>query len=161
MSSIVRRAAGAFRGEVVEVLDVRKTPRAEWTFPSSPRAVPAARSAVVGRLEAWGLDGVRDTAALLVTELITNSVRHGPGGPIDLRIFAPDAEGGPEVEGGPGTVRIEVRDEDPLPPRPREEVRPEDESGRGLLLLTSLARAWGVHPGLRGKTVWFELAVPG
>ncbi|MFE5211085.1 ATP-binding protein [Streptomyces sp. NPDC056600] len=156
MSSVVRWAVGLFRGEVVVVLDARETHRADWTFPSSPRAVPAARSAVVRRLEQWGLDGVRDTAALLVTEVITNSVRHGRGGPIDLAILGPGPGGG-----GQGTVRIEVRDEDPLPPRPREEVRPEDESGRGLLLLTSFARAWGVHPGPRGKTVWFELAVPG
>jgi anti-sigma regulatory factor (Ser/Thr protein kinase) len=139
---------------VVEVLDVRRTHRAAWTFPASPGAVPAARSAVTAVLGRWGLDGVRDTAALLVTELVTNAVRHGRGGPVDLRITGPEA-------GRPDTLLIEVGDQEPRPPRHRTGVRPEDESGRGLVLLTHCARAWGVRPGPRGKTVWFELTVPG
>jgi hypothetical protein len=168
---------------VVEVLDTRQTHHAEWTFPSASRTVPAARAAVVERLAEWGLDGVRDTAALLVTEIVTNAVRHGCGGPVDLRLLGPGADrpgvdrpesaapgtGAPGTAapgtaapgtGAPGTVRIEVGDQEPLPPRPHE-VRPEDEGGRGLLLLTHCARAWGVRPGPRGKTVWFELAAPG
>jgi anti-sigma regulatory factor (Ser/Thr protein kinase) len=154
MGSSVLRAVGSVRGEVVAVLHLRETRRAEWTFPSTPRAVPAARSSVVGRLAEWGLDAVGDTAALLVTELVTNAVRHAPSGPVDLAIVGPGAD-------TPGIVRIEVGDEEPLPPQPRAKVRPEAESGRGLLLLTHFARAWGVRPGPRGKTVWFELAVPG
>jgi anti-sigma regulatory factor (Ser/Thr protein kinase) len=139
---------------VPDVLDIRTAHRAEWTFPSASRTVPAARSAVTRRLGEWGLDVVRDTAALLVTELVTNAVRHGGGGPVDLRVLGPDGD-------GPGTLRVEVGDEEPLPPRPPGGVAPEAESGRGLLLLTHFARAWGVRPGPRGKTVWFELAVPG
>jgi anti-sigma regulatory factor (Ser/Thr protein kinase) len=139
---------------VGEVLDVRKTRRAEWTFPAAPRTVPAARSAVVARLTEWGMDGVRDTAALLVTELVTNAVCHGRGGSVDLRLLGP----GDDV---PATLRIEVGDEEPLPPRRRPDVRPEDESGRGLMLLAYCARAWGVRPRPRGKAVWFELTLPG
>lgn len=152
---IDRRPGGhGLPGEVVEVLDIRKTQHAEWTLPSAPRTVPTARSAVCGRLGEWGLDEVRDTVALLVTELVTNAVRHGRGRPVDLRVWGPD-------EGTPGTLRIEVDDEEPVPPRRKEDVRPDDESGRGLLLLSHCARAWGVRPRPRGKTVWFELSVPG
>nr|MDT0525218.1 ATP-binding protein [Streptomyces sp. DSM 41633] len=39
--------------------------------------------------------------------------------------------------------------------------RPEDESGRGLQLVALSSRSWGTRPGDTGKTVWFELAVPG
>lgn len=122
----------------------------EWIFPADPGAVRAARAAVRGRLREWGLDGLADIAALLVSELVTNSLRHATG-PIGVRLVRPGR--------ADGVLLVEVSD--PLPDPPRERVaRPEDESGRGLQLVAHAARRWGTRPGVTGKTVWFELAVP-
>lgn len=124
---------------------------AEWSFPARPGAVRTARSAVRGQLHTWDLDPLGDLAALLVSELVTNSLRHATG-PIGVRLVRPAAL--------PGVLLVEVSD--PLPDLPRERVaRPEDESGRGLQLVAHSSRRWGTRPGGAGKTVWFELAVPG
>ncbi|MFF6803114.1 MULTISPECIES: ATP-binding protein [Streptomyces] len=124
--------------------------RAEWTFPADPGAVRTARRAVREQLRDWGLDSVGDLAALLVSELVTNALRHATG-PIGVRLVRPA-----HLE---GVLLVEVSD--PLPDPPRERIaRPEDESGRGLQLVASSSRRWGTRPGDTGKTVWFELAVP-
>jgi len=124
---------------------------AKWTFPADPGAVRAARTAVRDRLAAWNLDGLADVAALLVSELVTNALRHATG-PIGVRLVRPGV-----VD---GVLLVEVSD--PLPDPPRERVAAlEDESGRGLQLVAHAAHRWGTRPGVTGKTVWFELSVPG
>ncbi len=124
---------------------------AEWTFPAEPGAVRAARAAVRGRLRQWDLDSLADITALLVSELVTNSLRHATG-PIGVRLVRP---------GGLGdALLVEVSDPLPDPPRTRT-AQPEDESGRGLQLVALSSRRWGTRPGRSaGKTVWFELVVP-
>lgn len=124
---------------------------AEWTFPADPGAVRTARAVVRGKLRGWGLDNLGDLATLLVSELVTNALRHATG-PIGVRLVRP--------AGLPDVLVVEVSD--PLPDLPRERApEPEDESGRGLQLVASSSRRWGTRPGEQGKTVWFELAVPG
>ncbi|WP_205574469.1 MULTISPECIES: ATP-binding protein [Streptomyces] len=123
---------------------------AKWTFPADPGAVRAARTAVRNRLTAWNLDGLADIAALLVSELVTNSLRHATG-PIGVRLVRP--------EGIDGVLLVEVSD--PLPDPPRARVADlDDESGRGLQLVAHAADRWGTRPGVTGKTVWFELSMP-
>ncbi|CAL9560109.1 hypothetical protein SUDANB108_04645 [Streptomyces sp. enrichment culture] len=135
--------------EVIGVIDTEGD-RAEWTFPAAPDAVRTARQAVRARLRGWELDSLADLAALLVSELVTNALRHATG-PIGVRLVRPS--------GLDGVLLVEVSD--PLPDPPRERAaRPEDESGRGLQLVASSSRRWGTRPGGEGKTVWFELAVP-
>ncbi|MFJ3661788.1 ATP-binding protein [Streptomyces sp. NPDC090119] len=141
---------GSLAWEVIGVFDTEGD-CAEWTFPPEPGAVRAARAAVRGQLGRWHLDSLADLTALLVSELVTNSLRHADG-PIGLRLVRPG--------GLDGALLVEVSDQLPDPPRERV-PRPEDESGRGLQLVAGSARRWGTRPGGRGKTVWFELAVPG
>jgi len=125
--------------------------RAEWTFPAEPDAVRAARAAVRGLLSEWDLDGLADLAALLVSELVTNSLRYATG-PIGVRLVRPA-----HLD---GVLLVEVSD--PLPDPPRQRIaRLDDEGGRGLQLVARSSRRWGTRPGEGGKTVWFELAVPG
>lgn len=137
--------------EVIGVIDTDGE-CVEWTFPAEPGAVRAARAAVRGRLRQWDLDSLADITALLVSELVTNSLRHATG-PIGVRLVRPA-----ELD---GVLLVEVSD--PLPDPPRERAaHPEDESGRGLQLVAHSSRRWGTRPGRNaGKTVWFELAVPG
>lgn len=123
---------------------------ADWTFAADAGAVRAARAAVRGRLDAWGLDGVADVAALLVSELVTNALRYATG-PIGVRL----------VRGASGGEVLLVEVSDPVPDPPRARVaRPEDEGGRGLHLVAVSSRRWGTRPGDDGKTVWFELSLP-
>ncbi|MER5717004.1 ATP-binding protein [Streptomyces sp. NPDC002132] len=125
--------------------------RAEWTFPADPGAVRTARGAVRGQLRGWGLESLGDLAALLVSELVTNALRHATG-PIGVRLIRP--------AGLDGVLLVEVSD--PLPDPPHERIAElDDEGGRGLQLVASSSRRWGTRPGGIGKTVWFELAVPG
>jgi anti-sigma regulatory factor (Ser/Thr protein kinase) len=123
---------------------------AEWTFPAEPGAVRAARHVVRDTLRAWGLfPAFGDVAVLLVSELVTNSLRHASG-PIGLRLVRLDH----------GGLLVEVSDPLPDPPRERN-TGPDDEGGRGLRLVACSAERWGTRQGRTGKTVWFELAPPG
>ncbi|MER5686522.1 ATP-binding protein [Streptomyces sp. NPDC002205] len=131
---------------------------AEWTFPAVPGAVRTARHAVHEALRGWGLDAtVGDVTVLLVSELVTNSMRY-TSGPIGVRLVRPQPNGaGPDARLG---LLVEVSD--PLPDLPTERAAgPDDEGGRGLQLVARSARRWGTRHGKSGKTVWFELALPG
>ncbi|MGW8887755.1 ATP-binding protein [Streptomyces sp. NPDC055749] len=140
---------------------------AAWTFPAVPGSVRSARHAVRDALRSWGLDGaLADVTELLVSELVTNSLRYASG-PIGVRLVRPRPDGVPEAgsSGRPGAAAppgLLVEVSDPLPDVPTERsAGPDDEGGRGLQLVACSARRWGTRRGKNGKTVWFELALPG
>lgn len=88
---------------------------------------------------------------LVVSELVTNSVRHADldrDSWIDLQV---------EVE--PGAVRGTVTDPGPGFDPSRQDPRPGEESGWGLFLVERLADRWGVYRNGRTR-VWFELLRP-
>ncbi|MFG2829252.1 ATP-binding protein [Streptomyces sp. NPDC048434] len=124
-------------------------PTAEWSFPADPGAVRTARRAVRRVLADWGLNGAADMAVLLVSELVTNSLRHASG-PIGVRMVLLNTDG----------LLVEVSDPLPDPPQERD-AAPDDEGGRGLQLVACSSRRWGTRRGKSGKTVWFELSVAG
>ncbi|MCO6009197.1 ATP-binding protein [Actinoallomurus purpureus] len=118
---------------------------ASWPLPPLTSSVRPARRLAGEQLEHWGFGHHRDTAELLVSELVTNAVRHGDG-QIHLTMCAQDDR-----------LRFEVDDEAPgsVP-----KIRPagdNDEGGRGLHLVGLLSSRWGVTPTATGKIVWFEL----
>lgn len=152
-----RTGLGSLRArEVIGVIDTDGE-CAEWAFPAEPGAVRTARHAVRGTLRDWGLEAVGDVTVLLVSELVTNSLRYASG-PIGVRLQRrnPAAD---SAAGGPALL-VEVSDPLPDPPRERS-ANPDDERGRGLTLVAVSSQRWGTRHGKSGKTVWFELALPG
>lgn len=126
-------------GPVVETL----------TLPGEPASVTAARHRLVDRLGTRGLDGdVLDTAALLLTEVVTNAVLHA-GTDVTVR-WSVDT----------GSVLVEVRDDSPVLPVRRDH---DDDAvtGRGLELVELLAGAYGVRRTGTGKIVWFAVGSSG
>ncbi|MGY4389826.1 anti-sigma regulatory factor (Ser/Thr protein kinase) [Streptomyces sp. TE12347] len=130
---------------------------AEWAFPAEPGAVRTARHAVRGTLHDWGLEAVGDVTVLLVSELVTNSLRYASG-PIGVRLERRN----PAADSPAAGPALLVEVSDPLPDPPRERVaNHDDEGGRGLHLVAVTSQRWGTRHGKSGKTVWFELALPG
>ncbi len=103
------------------------------------RAPGRARTAVAACSELAGVDSV----ALLVSELVTNSVKHAAAELIELNLFS-----------DPRSVRVEVIDDGPgfdpfVSPEPEQE-------GFGLYLVDKLADRWGVDTGAATR-IWFEV----
>jgi anti-sigma regulatory factor (Ser/Thr protein kinase) len=127
-------------------------------FTSTPRGAQNARRQAVCYMQELGFPPASDascTVALVVAELAANAVRHGrvPGRDFCLRLTLDPAA---------GLVRIEVADaaSTKSPPTAPLSPTPDEESGRGLLLVTALATRWGFTPRHPvGKTVWAEVAV--
>src|SRR5215212_5876313 len=112
-----------------------------------PEAIPAARQALDG-LSGLVERPLWEDLRLLVTELVTNGVRHGSErGPVGVQVSVADER-----------VRVEVSDagrgfspgQAPMP-------RPDGTGGWGLQLVDRVAASWGVHVNTR-TCVWFELA---
>jgi anti-sigma regulatory factor (Ser/Thr protein kinase) len=124
-------------------------PDRKMLLPRGAQAPATARSTIAE----W-LDGILDHGAvedvkLLVSELVTNAVRH------------PRRSGQIEVtlELGRARVRVEVADPGDGFRKPRIGAPPPDAlGGRGLLIVDRVASKWGVSAG-RPTRVWFELAL--
>ena len=116
-------------------------------LPAEPSSIPRARHAVE-RLSGAVEDDLLQNLRLLVSEVVTNSVRHAglsPTDRIDVR-FSVDTR----------TVRVEVRDTGPGFEPPEGPKTMFQENGWGLYLVDKLADRWGVSSDV-GTTVWFEL----
>ncbi|MEV8427750.1 ATP-binding SpoIIE family protein phosphatase [Streptomyces chartreusis] len=120
---------------------------ASWRIGLDPEEVGRARDVVREQLHDWGLARLADTAELLAGELVTNAVRHSHGRPVELRLVRGD------------TLLCEVDDDDHDLPTLLS-AGPFDDAGRGLRVVSMLAREWGTSRTSAGKTVWFELTLP-
>jgi anti-sigma regulatory factor (Ser/Thr protein kinase) len=111
----------------------------------SALAVQDGRRFVETQLYLHDIDGQSlDATILLVSELITNALRHGPP-PLCLQVVVLADR-----------VRLEVHDSNPEPPvvsRPDAE----SEHGRGMWLIDAVSVRWGHRPVAPGKVVWLEL----
>lgn len=127
------------------------------TYEHSATFAPAIETPAVARheLERWLPDSLADAdrgaLRLLVSELVTNSVRHAAASrrPVGLHVRIATA-----------TIRVEVRDGgggfDPGTPRPRSGEEAAGYGGYGLFLVERMASRWGVERD-DGTLVWFEL----
>ncbi|MGD3105400.1 SpoIIE family protein phosphatase [Streptomyces sp. YGL11-2] len=115
---------------------------------AEPERIAEARRQIRAVLHDWADPDQVDAAVLMVSEVVTNVLKHTDG---DALLVA-------EISGERGRrrIRVDVADgSDELPHR----RRPGElaSSGRGLVLMELLAGAWGVDPRGDGKSTWFEL----
>jgi anti-sigma regulatory factor (Ser/Thr protein kinase) len=131
-------------------------------FGALPTAVACARLHARNVMYEWGLATIADSVELVVSELVTNAVCASTGSDgrpvygaktglssVRLRLFSDRTH-----------VLIEVWDQDPGMPISKA-ARPDDESGRGLMLVEGLCDRWGCGASTsgNGKLVWAELGV--
>ncbi|MCP2335907.1 ATP-binding protein [Actinomadura rupiterrae] len=130
------------------------SPRTSEAAPSFEQAVTGVASAAVlvrnlveAHLNSWGMDALVDDAVLVADELFANAAQAAPGQVIGLRVVLLAA-----------FVLIEVEDPSPKRAAHRE---PDDEGGRGLMIVEALSAYWGQRPERGGtKTVYALLAIP-
>ncbi|WP_345661060.1 ATP-binding protein [Streptomyces venetus] len=135
---------------------------ASCALPARYEAVREARQFTRGTLDQWDMGDSFDDVCLVVSELVTNALRHGLPGST------------PGVNGHEPPVRLHlmrwterlvcaVRDPSHDSPVARETDDFSSESGRGLFLVDSFSDSWGWHPlagALSGKVVWALFRLP-
>jgi anti-sigma regulatory factor (Ser/Thr protein kinase) len=115
----------------------------ELSLPSRPESVAEARLAV-GAYLSEQTEITRDSARVVVSELVTNAIKHGPGGKVTLRIRREgDSVHGEVEDEGDGTIELR-----------REQTG--FDGGFGLRVVHALTERWGVREG--STHVWFELS---
>ncbi|WP_030722139.1 ATP-binding SpoIIE family protein phosphatase [Streptomyces sp. NRRL F-2580] len=119
---------------------------ATWWLDADPAIVGDARHLVLDQLTAWDLDELAFSTELIVSELVTNAIRHA-GGRVRLRLIRAD------------TLTCEVSDASNTQPRMRR-ARNSEEGGRGLYIVAQLSHRWGSRYTRGGKTVWSEQNLP-
>ena len=117
------------------------------TLPAGPAAAGEARSQVRTAIAAWDVPADPAVAALLTSELVTNAISHQAGETIMLVLTCTR-----------GQLRVDVHDTSWAMPE-LVDAPADAESGRGLMLVASLATDWGYYPTLAGKAVYFTLVL--
>lgn len=119
---------------------------AVWPVDADPVAVAQVRREAARQLREWGLEELVFTTELVLSELVTNAIRHA-GGPVEVRLIRA------------GQLTCEVSDPSATQPRMRRALLT-DEGGRGLYLVAQLTSRWGSRYTRRGKTIWAEQPLP-
>lgn len=115
---------------------------AEWAVDGDPTGVARIRTEAAARLAAWGLAESAPATELILSELITNAIRHGA---LPARVRLMRAR----------SLICEVADGSTTAPHLRRAAST-DEGGRGLYLVSRFAERWGTRYLSRGKIVWTE-----
>ena len=111
-----------------------------------PAAAAEARSQVRAIICAWKIPVDPDIAVLLTSELVSNAIRHERGESVML-----------VINGACGELRVDVHDTSRALPV-AVDAPADAETGRGLMLVESLASEWGFYRTPAGKAVYFTLA---
>ena len=113
---------------------------------AGPAAAAEARRQVKAAIRTWDIPVDPDTAVLLTSELVTNAIRHEVTGIVVLAITF-----------SCGQLRVDVHDTSRALPM-LVDAPVDAETGRGLMLVTSLSAEWGFYRTPAGKAVYFTLA---
>ena len=113
---------------------------------AQPAAAPEARSQVLAAIRACDVPVDPGVAVLLTSELVTNAIGHEAGQTITLAITC-----------SYGQLRVDVHDTSRSWPV-LVEAPADAETGRGLMLVATLADTWGIYRTPAGKAVYFTLA---
>ncbi|MFC4588929.1 ATP-binding protein [Sphaerisporangium corydalis] len=116
-----------------------------WVLLPDPVTVPRIRRQVRRQLDAWKAGTCCDVVELLVSEVVTNAMRHSWGAVMTVSLDE-------------RTLRCEVQDTNPAMPQMRQ-AHEGDEGGRGMILMEALSRDWGSYGVPAGKVVWFEISL--
>ncbi|NUP15639.1 MAG: SpoIIE family protein phosphatase [Streptomyces sp.] len=119
---------------------------ADWDVPADPSAVARVRAVAARTLEDWKLADEAFTTELILSELVTNALRHATG-PIHVRLIRDRA------------LICEVSDGSSTAPHLRSAATT-DEGGRGLFLVAQFAERWGTRYTADGKVIWTEQPLP-
>ncbi|MEU9038597.1 SpoIIE family protein phosphatase [Streptomyces sp. NPDC048352] len=120
---------------------------AEWDVPPRASGVGVVRNLAVAKLEEWGMEELAFTTELILSELITNALRHGSP-PVRVRLLHDH------------TLTCEVWDGSSTAPHLRYAATT-DEGGRGLFLVAQLSEHWGTRYTAAGKVIWSEQSPAG
>lgn len=120
------------------------TEQASLTIPPDSASIAGSRRFTESFLRAHGLDRLTDTMVLLVSEVVTNAIIHGESG-AELCLMLTGT-----------TIRAEVRDGSRALPAVKQ-YSDNATTGRGMLIVESLASSWGTESDPKGKVVWFAL----
>jgi len=116
-------------------------------LPASTLAAALARSEVRIAVRSWDIPVDEDTAVLLTSELVTNAVQYAGGRSVMLVITCSGE-----------SLRVDIHDTSRISPVVVE-ASPDTETGRGLLLVSTLSADWGSYHTPAGKAVFFTLAL--
>ncbi|WP_455770664.1 ATP-binding protein [Streptomyces antibioticus] len=122
--------------------------RFRFELAAHPGSPAQARRLARTRLTGWAVcEDTCDTAALVISELVTNAIVHTDSDVVVCELYD-----------GDDLVRISVRDEGCAPGEPHPSPqRPEEEHGRGLLLVAAVCHAWGAQEHGAGLLVWADV----
>jgi anti-sigma regulatory factor (Ser/Thr protein kinase) len=112
---------------------------------TGPAAAAEARSQVQAAICAWDVPVDPSVAILLTSELVTNAIRHEAGDTVTLAITC-----------SCGQLRVDVHDTSCFFPV-LGDASVDEETGRGLFLVDTLAASWGCYRTPAGKAVYFTL----
>lgn len=120
---------------------------ASWELAFDPESAGHARSLTSERLAQWRLDDLAFSAELIVSELVTNAIRHARA-PVSLRLIRTE-----------NRLICAVSDGSSTSPHLRR-AKLAEEGGRGLFLVAQFAARWGTRLLPDGKIIWAEMAAP-
>lgn len=120
---------------------------ADWEVRFEPTAVAGVRARAVEKLAEWGLSELAFGTELVLSELVTNAIRHGSA-PVRVRLLNDGR-----------LLTCEVSDGSSTSPHLRYAATT-DEGGRGLFLVAQIGGRWGTRYTPTGKIIWSEQPLP-